>query len=109
MLCLDHCFATTIMPQPTEITQFIFGQPLRPVAHPDADHHRPLRKGQHDGGSAENSSDAFFARFHASFERRFEHLREGYVGRRYVGGSNRGKNTSINKFLNLIGGQLGDF
>jgi hypothetical protein len=28
-LCLDDCFATTIMPQPTEITQFIFGQPLR--------------------------------------------------------------------------------
>jgi hypothetical protein len=29
ILCLDDCFATTIMPQPTEITQFIFGQPLR--------------------------------------------------------------------------------
>jgi hypothetical protein len=28
-LCLDDCFNTTIMPQPTEITQFIFGQPLR--------------------------------------------------------------------------------
>jgi len=28
MLCLDDCFATTIMPQPTEITQFIFGRPL---------------------------------------------------------------------------------
>src|SRR6516162_6181741 len=28
MLCLDDCFATTTMPQPTEITQFIFGQPL---------------------------------------------------------------------------------
>jgi hypothetical protein len=29
ILCLDDCFATTIMPQPTEITQFIFGRPLR--------------------------------------------------------------------------------
>jgi len=29
MLCLDDCVATTTMPQPTEITQFIFGQPLR--------------------------------------------------------------------------------
>ena len=29
ILYLDDCFATTIMPQPTEITQFIFGQPLR--------------------------------------------------------------------------------
>ena len=29
MSCLDDCFATTTMPQPTEITQFIFGQPLR--------------------------------------------------------------------------------
>jgi GTP cyclohydrolase II len=28
-LCLDDCFATTTMPQLTEITQFIFGQPLR--------------------------------------------------------------------------------
>jgi hypothetical protein len=28
-LCLDDCVATTIMPQPTEITQFIFGRPLR--------------------------------------------------------------------------------
>jgi hypothetical protein len=32
MLCLDDCFATTTMPQPTEITQFIFGQPLK---HPE--------------------------------------------------------------------------
>jgi hypothetical protein len=31
ILCLDDCFATTIMPQPTEITQFIFGQPLRQI------------------------------------------------------------------------------
>jgi hypothetical protein len=29
ILCLDDCLVTTIMPQPTEITQFIFGQPLR--------------------------------------------------------------------------------
>jgi hypothetical protein len=29
ILCLDDCFTTTNMPQPTEITQFIFGQPLR--------------------------------------------------------------------------------
>ena len=29
ILCLDDCFNTTIMPQPTEITQFIFGQPLK--------------------------------------------------------------------------------
>jgi hypothetical protein len=28
ILCLDDCFATTIMPQLTEITQFIFGRPL---------------------------------------------------------------------------------
>jgi len=28
ILCSDDCFTTTIMPQPTEITQFIFGQPL---------------------------------------------------------------------------------
>src|SRR6516164_4477341 len=28
MLCLDDCVATTTMPQPTEITQFIFGQPI---------------------------------------------------------------------------------
>src|SRR6516164_7296976 len=29
-LCLDDCFATTILTQLTEITQFIFGQPLSP-------------------------------------------------------------------------------
>jgi hypothetical protein len=29
ILCLDDCCTTTIMPEPTEITQFIFGQPLR--------------------------------------------------------------------------------
>jgi hypothetical protein len=29
ILCLDDCVATTIMTQPTEITQFIFGRPLR--------------------------------------------------------------------------------
>ena len=32
MLCLDDCFATTTMPQPTEITQLIFGQPLRSIS-----------------------------------------------------------------------------
>jgi outer membrane protein OmpA-like peptidoglycan-associated protein len=36
MLCLDDCFATTIMPQPTEITQFIFGQPLKSGKKVDA-------------------------------------------------------------------------
>jgi hypothetical protein len=29
ILCLDDCFATTIMSQLAEITQFIFGRPLR--------------------------------------------------------------------------------
>jgi hypothetical protein len=29
ILCLDDCFTTTIMTQLAEITQFIFGQPLR--------------------------------------------------------------------------------
>jgi multidrug efflux pump subunit AcrB len=38
-----------------------------------------LLKGQHDGGSAESPGNGFFARFHASFERGFEHLRENYV------------------------------
>jgi multidrug efflux pump subunit AcrB len=37
-----------------------------------------LLKRQHADGS--NASDGFFARFHAGFERGFEHLREGYVG-----------------------------
>jgi multidrug efflux pump subunit AcrB len=37
-----------------------------------------LLKGQH-GASAGNSGDSFFARFHSSFERGFEHLRENYV------------------------------
>src|SRR5262249_51089635 len=32
MLCLDDCFATAIITQPTEITQFIFSQPLRDQA-----------------------------------------------------------------------------
>jgi hypothetical protein len=31
ILCLDDCFTTAIMPQPSEITQFIFGQPLSAV------------------------------------------------------------------------------
>jgi multidrug efflux pump subunit AcrB len=39
-----------------------------------------LLKGQQHGGSAGTSDDGFFTRFHASFERGFEHLREGYVG-----------------------------
>jgi multidrug efflux pump subunit AcrB len=48
-----------------------------------------LLKGQQHGGSAaalptplagEGRAMGFFARFHASFERGFEHLREGYVG-----------------------------
>jgi hypothetical protein len=34
----DDCFATTIMTQPTKITQFIFGQPLR--RKDDADYRR---------------------------------------------------------------------
>jgi len=28
MMCLADCYTTTMMPQPTEITKFIFGQPL---------------------------------------------------------------------------------
>jgi multidrug efflux pump subunit AcrB len=39
-----------------------------------------LLKGQQHGGLAGNGGGGFFARFHASFERGFEHLREGYVG-----------------------------
>ena len=39
-----------------------------------------LLKGQQHGGSAGTSGNGFFARFHASFERGFEQLREGYVG-----------------------------
>ena len=39
-----------------------------------------LLKGQQHGGSAGNPGSGFFARFHASFERGFEHLRQGYVG-----------------------------
>ena len=40
-----------------------------------------LLKGQQHGGPAGNAGGSgFFARFHASFERGFEHLREGYVG-----------------------------
>src|SRR5258707_5046698 len=62
ILCLDDCFTTTIMPQPSEITQFIFGQPLsRRSGLPDenlvgggADQHRG-RHGYHDSG-APNSS-----------------------------------------------------
>jgi len=41
-----------------------------------------LLKGQHAGGAApgNGNGDGIFARFHAGFERGFEHLREGYVG-----------------------------
>ncbi len=41
-----------------------------------------LLKGQHAGGAGpgNGNGDGFFARFHAGFERGFEHLREGYVG-----------------------------
>jgi multidrug efflux pump subunit AcrB len=39
-----------------------------------------LLKGQHNGGSAGVPGKGFFSRFHAAFERSFEHLREGYVG-----------------------------
>jgi multidrug efflux pump subunit AcrB len=39
-----------------------------------------LLKGQQHGGSSGTSGNGVFARFHASFERGFEHLREGYVG-----------------------------
>jgi multidrug efflux pump subunit AcrB len=38
-----------------------------------------LLKGQHSAPK-ENSSDGLFARFHAAFERGFEHLRQAYVG-----------------------------
>jgi multidrug efflux pump subunit AcrB len=39
-----------------------------------------MLKGQHHGGSASNSGGGgFFTRFHASFERGFERLRQGYV------------------------------
>ena len=31
ILCSNDCFTTIIMPQLTETTQFIFGQPLKPV------------------------------------------------------------------------------
>ena len=40
-----------------------------------------LLKGQHsDGPVANGGTGGFFSRFHASFERGFEHLRKGYVG-----------------------------
>ena len=39
-----------------------------------------MLKSQHHGGSASNSGGGgFFSRFHASFERGFERLRQGYV------------------------------
>ena len=43
-MCLGDCFNTTIVPQPTEITQFIFGQPLSlmTAAEPvSRQHHHP--------------------------------------------------------------------
>ena len=40
-----------------------------------------MLKGQHNGGPTVNSSGGgFFSRFHASFERGFEHMRQSYVG-----------------------------
>jgi hypothetical protein len=36
MLCLDDCITTAIITQPTEITQFIFGQPLSKRPNPHA-------------------------------------------------------------------------
>jgi len=39
-----------------------------------------LLKGQQGGGAAGGGDQGFFSRFHAAFERGFEHLREGYVG-----------------------------
>jgi multidrug efflux pump subunit AcrB len=39
-----------------------------------------LLKGHLSGESVSSPSNGYFARFHASFERGFEHLREGYVG-----------------------------
>src|SRR6202030_985820 len=38
-----------------------------------------LLKSQQHGGSPGEAGSGFFARFHASFERGFEHLRQGYV------------------------------
>jgi len=39
-----------------------------------------LLKGKHGDGGVVSSGNGFFTRFHAGFERGFEHLREGYVG-----------------------------
>jgi multidrug efflux pump subunit AcrB len=38
-----------------------------------------MLKGQHNGGPTRKSAKSIFARFHASFERGFERMREGYV------------------------------
>lgn len=38
-----------------------------------------ILKGHHDGGSDGDAGKGLFSRFHASFERGFEHMREGYV------------------------------
>jgi multidrug efflux pump subunit AcrB len=38
-----------------------------------------MLKGHHSGGSSGTAGETFFSRFHASFERGFERLRQGYV------------------------------
>jgi multidrug efflux pump subunit AcrB len=38
-----------------------------------------ILKGHHNGGSAGDAGKGLFSRFHASFERGFERMREGYV------------------------------
>jgi multidrug efflux pump subunit AcrB len=38
-----------------------------------------MLKGQHNDGSTGKAGQTFFSRFHASFERAFERLRQGYV------------------------------
>jgi multidrug efflux pump subunit AcrB len=38
-----------------------------------------MLKGQHNGAPTEKAGKSLFARFHASFERSFERLRQGYV------------------------------
>jgi multidrug efflux pump subunit AcrB len=38
-----------------------------------------MLKGTHSGGSSRDAGKSFFSRFHASFERGFERLRQGYV------------------------------
>jgi multidrug efflux pump subunit AcrB len=38
-----------------------------------------ILKGHYVGGATGGTGNSFFSRFHASFERGFEHLREGYI------------------------------